>query len=84
MSDFKQYPRAAIILAGLAIVAGLYAVDYCFSADLRAVQSGEVELICLMKDGRRTIAPEMVTGLLDDTWLFKNGHASARSCQIKR
>ena len=72
-----------LLAFGFALVAGLYAVNYCFSADLRAVQSGEVKLICLMKDGRRTIAPEMVTGQLDGTWLFKNGHASVRSCQIK-
>ena len=73
-----------LLALGFAIVAGLYAVNYWLSADLRAVQSGEVELICLMKDGLRTIAPEMVTGQLDGTWLFKNGHASVRNCQIKR
>lgn len=76
--------KVKVMLACLALVAGLYAVNYWFTADLRAVQSGEVQLICLMKDGRRTIAPEMVTGFIDDTWLFKNGYASVRSCQIKR
>lgn len=73
-----------LLTLGFALVAGLYAVNYCFSADLRAVQSGEVKLICLMKDGRRTIAPGMVTGFVDDAWVFKNGYASARNCQIKR
>lgn len=76
--------KSYLLALGLALSAIYAAASYVFEADLRAVQSGEVKLICLMKDGRRTIAPEMVTGYVDDTWLFKNGHASARSCQIKR
>ena len=71
-----------LLTLGFAIAAGLYAVYYWFSADLRAVQSGEVTLVCVMKDEARTIAPSQVTGLMDDTWIFSNGHA--KNCTVKQ
>ena len=71
-----------LLTLGFAIAAGLYAVNYWFSADLRAVQSGEVTLVCVMKDEARTIAPSQVTGLMDDTWIFSNGHA--KNCTVKQ
>ena len=69
-----------LLAIGFAVAVGLYAVSYCLSADLRAVQSGEVELVCVMKDEARTIAPSQVTGLMDGVWLFQNGHA--RNCAV--
>ena len=69
-----------LLTLGFAIAAGLYAVNYWFSADLRAVQSSEVTLVCVMKDDARTIAPNQVTGLMDGVWLFENGHA--RNCEV--
>ena len=69
-----------LLTLGFAIAAGLYAVNYCLSAELRDVQSGEVTLVCVMKDEARTIAPSQVTGLMDGAWLFENGHA--RNCEV--
>lgn len=70
-----------LLTLGFAIAAGLYAVNYCLSADLRAVQSGELELRCVINDEARTIAPNQVVGLMDDTWIFSNGHA--KNCIVK-
>lgn len=71
----------AIFAIGFATLITLLAlVSYASESSLRAVQAGEVKLVCLMKDGERVIPPEMVTGLLDDTWLFKNGYA--KRCRI--
>ena len=78
MESIKQITLAAIVIA---IILGL--LHYLNKPErdrLAKVQSGEVELVCLMKDGERVIPPEMVTGLLDDTWVFKNG--SAKRCRI--
>ena len=69
-----------LLTIGFAIAVGLYAVNYGFSADLRAVQSGVITLQCHMQDGMRTIAPNQVVGMLDGVWLFKNGHA--RNCEV--
>lgn len=78
MEAIKQIALAAIVIA---IIFGL--LHYLNEPErdrLAKVQSGEVELVCLLKDGERVIPPEMVTGLLDDTWVFKNG--SAKRCRI--
>jgi len=65
---------------GFALAAGLAAINYAASGELRAVQSGEVALVCVMKDEARTISPSQVTGLMDGVWLFDNGHA--RNCEV--
>lgn len=70
------------LVLGVAMAVAITAISYALDADLRAVQRGEVKLVCLMKDGERVIEPEMVTGLIEDTWLFKNG--SAKRCRIER
>lgn len=62
------------------VITLLTLVDYSMDSNLRAVQSGEVKLACLMRDGERVIPPEMVTGVLDDTWVFENGYA--KRCRI--
>ena len=73
--------KLVLLALGLVIAAGFVAVNYGFSADLRAVQSGELTLVCFMKDGERTIEPNKVTGLMDGVWLFENnGHA--RNCKV--
>ena len=69
-----------LLTLGFAIAIGFAAVNYGLSSDLRKVQSGEVELVCVMKDGERTIAPSRVTGFVDGVWLFDNGHAI--NCEV--
>ena len=72
--------KLILISIGAAISFGFAAINYAASGELRAVQSGEVGLVCVMKDGERTIAPSQVTGLMDGVWLFDNGHA--RNCEV--
>ena len=69
-----------LMTLGFAIATGFAAVNYCLSADLRAVKSGELTLVCVMNDEARTIAPNQVTGLMDGVWLFENGHA--KNCEV--
>ena len=71
-----------LLTLGFAIAAGFAAINYAASGELRAVQSGELTLVCAMKDEARTIAPSQVTGLMDGVWLFENGHA--RNCEVVR
>ena len=72
--------KLILISIGAAIAFSFAAINYAASADLRAVQSGELTLRCVMKDETRTIAPSQVTGLMDGVWLFENGHA--RNCEV--
>ena len=72
--------KLLLVLAGVAISLGFAAINYAASGDLRAVQSGELELRCVINDEARTIAPSQVTGLMDGVWLFENGHA--RNCEV--
>ena len=69
-----------LLTLGFAIAAGFAAINYAASGDLRKVQSGEVELRCVINDESRTIKPNQVTGLMDGVWLFDNGHA--RNCEV--
>lgn len=74
MNHEKMEAIELITLAEI-VMAVIFALLYHLSAPererLAQVQSGEVELVCLMKDGERVIVPEMVIDLLDDTWVFK-------------
>ena len=72
--------KLLLVLAGVAISLGFAAINYAASGDLRAVQAGELTLVCVMKDEARTIAPSQVTGLMDGVWLFDNGHA--KNCAV--
>lgn len=72
--------KLILISIGAAISFCFAAINYAASGDLRAVQSGESTLVCVMKDEARTISPSQVTGLMDGVWLFKNGHA--RNCEV--
>ena len=68
------------VIALIAIVCSMAWLNHSLSSELYAVQSGEVELVCVLKDGERVIAPSQVTGLMDGVWLFQNGHA--RNCKV--
>ncbi len=68
------------IIALIAIVCSIAWLNHSLSSELRAVQSGELELICVINDEARTIKPSQVTGLMDGVWLFENGHA--RNCEV--
>lgn len=72
--------KLILISIGAAISFGFAAINYAASGELRAVQSGELELRCVINDETRTIAPSQVTGLMDGVWLFENGHA--RNCEV--
>ncbi len=72
--------KLILISIGAAIAFGFSAINYAASSELRAVQSGELELRCVINDEARTIAPNQVTGLMDGVWLFENGHA--RNCEV--
>lgn len=69
-----------LLTLGFAIATGFAAVNYGLSADLRKVQSGELELRCAINDESHTIAPSQVTGLMDGLWLFQKGYA--RNCEV--
>ena len=72
--------KVILISVGAAISFGFAAINYAASGDLRKVQSGEVELVCVMKDEARTIAPSQVTGLMDGVRLLERGHA--KNCEV--
>lgn len=69
-----------LMAVGAAISFGFAVINYSASGELRAVQSGEVTLVCAMKDEAHTIAPSQVTGLMDGVWIFENGHAM--NCEV--
>lgn len=73
--------KLPLIMFCVALSFALVAINYAMNVDLRKVQSGELTLVCVMKDEARTIAPSQVTGLMDDTWIFSNGHA--KNCIVK-
>lgn len=72
--------KVVLISIGAAIAFSFAAINYAASGDLRKVQSGELELRCVINDEARTIKPSKVTGLMDGVWLFDNGHA--RNCEV--
>ena len=70
-----------LLTLGFALAAGFAAINYAASGDLRAVQSGEVELVCVMKDGDRVIDKSTVTGQIGSKWTFEDG-GYAGNCRI--
>ena len=74
--------RLGQVLVGVAMVVAITAINYIFDANLRAVQRGELTLVCTFKDGERSIDPARVTGFIDDTWIFDNGYA--KNCKVIR
>lgn len=73
--------KLILISVGAAISFGFAAINYHASGELRAVQSGEVELVCVMKDGERVIDGGKVTGRIDGKWTFDDG-GYAGNCRI--
>lgn len=70
-----------LLTLGFAIATVFAAINYVANFDLRAVQSGELTLVCVMKDGERVIDGSKVTGLIDGKWTFVNG-GYAWNCRI--
>ena len=65
-----------LFLISVGIAFGFAAINYAANGNLRAVQSGELTLVCVMKDGERTIEPSRVVDFMDGVWIFERGHAS--------
>ena len=75
-----KYSMKFIILLIALVFAGVWVLSD--SDTLKKVQSGELELYCLMQDGERQIQKEKVKGLIEGTWIFENkGYAS--QCRVK-
>ena len=70
-----------LFLISVGIAFGFAAINYADSSHLRAVQSGEAELVCVMKDGERVIDGSKVTGHIDGKWTFDDG-GYAGNCRI--
>ena len=75
--------KLILISIGAAISFGFAAINYAASGELRAVQSGEVTLVCVMKDGDRVIDGDKVTGRIDGKWTFDDG-GYAGNCEVVR
>lgn len=73
--------KLILVLSGIAISFCFAAINYAASGDLRAVQAGEVALVCVMKDGERTIDGSKVTGRIDGKWIFEGG-GFAGNCKL--
>ena len=72
--------KVILISIGAAIAFSFAAINYAASGELRKVQSGELELRCVINDEARTITPSQVAGLMDGLWLLESGHA--RNCEV--
>ena len=70
-----------LLALGFVTVAGFSAITYALDADLRAVQAGDVDLVCVMKDGERVIDGSKVNGRIDGNWTFEGG-GYAGNCEI--
>ena len=69
------------VIALITIVCSMAWLNHSLSSELRAVQSGELTLVCVMKDGERVIDGSKVTGRIDDKWTFDGG-GYAGNCRI--
>lgn len=72
--------KLILLLFGALIPVLFYAINYLASADLRAVQAGELTLVCAMKDEDRVIDPNLVVDFVDGVWVFNAG--SAKNCEV--
>ena len=73
--------KLILISIGATIAFSFAAINYAVSGPLRAVQSGELTLVCVMKDGGRVIDGSKVTGHIDGKWLFEGG-GYAGNCRV--
>lgn len=69
------------VIALIAIVCSMAWLNHSLSSELYAVQSGEMTLVCVMKDGERVIDGGKVTGRIDGKWTFDDG-GYAGNCRI--
>ena len=69
------------VIALIAIVFSMAWLNHSLSSELRAVQSGEFALVCVMKDGERVIDGSKVTGQIGGKWTFDDG-GYAGNCRI--
>lgn len=72
--------KLKLFAAVFVLVTGFYVLNYVTNAELRAVQAGEIRLVCFMKSGEQVIKPSQVIGLVDGVWLFEGGYA--RNCEV--
>lgn len=72
--------KLVLVLTGIAISFCFAAINYAANGDLRAVKSGEAQLVCDTKGGERVIDPDKVVDLVDGVWILENGHA--RNCEV--
>lgn len=68
------------IIALIVIACSAAWLNHSLNSELYAVQAGEAELVCDMRDGRRVIDQDKVVDLVDGTWVFESG--SAKSCEV--
>lgn len=73
--------KLPMIMFCVALSFALVAINYAMNVDLRKVQSGELTLVCVMKDGERVIDGSKVTGQIGGKWTFENG-GYAGNCRI--
>lgn len=76
----NEISKLRLFAAVFVLVAGFYALNYVSNSKLRAVQAGEIRLVCFMKSGEQVIKPSQVIGLVDGVWLFEGGYA--RNCEV--
>lgn len=73
--------KNAICITSLSIIL-VSLLIYKLDTAERKVKNGTYTLTCEMQDGRRVIAPELITDFIEDTWIFING--SAKNCTITK
>lgn len=73
--------KNAICITSLSIIL-VSLLIYKLDTAERKVKNGAYTLTCEMQDGRRVIAPELITDFIEDTWIFTNG--SAKNCTITK
>lgn len=76
----NKISKLRLFVAGLIIATGFYVLNYVSNIELRAVQAGEIRLVCFMKSGEQVIKPSQVIGLVDGVWFFEGGYA--RNCEV--
>lgn len=69
------------IIALIVIICSAAWLNHSLNSELHAVQSGELTLRCVMKDGERVIDPDKVVDLVDGVWVFSGG-GHARNCNV--
>lgn len=78
MNTLLNSATVVLIIAFFILLAWL--VDAPEREMLAKVQSGEMQLRCLFKDGWRVVEPSKVKDFYGTTWIFTNGSASR--CEV--